>query len=197
MTCRLHRGFNCALLSPRGRGQVRGRLMNPYCLLPPEFCILGINTGGKTVSRLRVGVLFGGRSAEHEVSLRSAASVIAAMDRNKYEIVPIRIGRDGRWEIPSASSHSFLDGLAGEEAKTVALLADPTSPDLLEYETSQKAWRSSGRRVRRFFPRHSWDLRRGRYASRNARVGWCCFRRRRRRGLGGLHGQSLYEVDPS
>ena len=104
------------------------------------------------MSRLRVGVLFGGRSAEHEVSLRSAASVIAAMDRNKYEIVPIRIGRDGRWEIPSAGSHSFLDGLAGEEAKTVALLADPTSPDLLEYETSQKAWRSSGRRVDVFFP---------------------------------------------
>ena len=54
------------------------------------------------VNRIRVGVLFGGRSAEHEVSLRSAASVVAALDRSKYQIVPIKIRKDGCWELPSA-----------------------------------------------------------------------------------------------
>ena len=43
--------------------------------------------------RLRVGVLFGGRSSEHEISLRSALTVMSAMDPARYEIVPIGIGR--------------------------------------------------------------------------------------------------------
>jgi D-alanine-D-alanine ligase len=47
--------------------------------------------------RLRVGVLFGGRSGEHEVSLRSAWSVIGALDQTRYEVVPIAITREGRW----------------------------------------------------------------------------------------------------
>ena len=47
--------------------------------------------------RLRVGLLFGGRSGEHEVSLASAASVIRALDPEKYEAVPIGITKDGRW----------------------------------------------------------------------------------------------------
>jgi D-alanine-D-alanine ligase len=46
---------------------------------------------------MRVGVVYGGRSGEHEVSLRSAASIIAALDRTRYEVVPIAIGKDGRW----------------------------------------------------------------------------------------------------
>ena len=48
-------------------------------------------------NKLRVGVLFGGRSGEHEVSLLSAASVMQAMDRNKYEVVPIGITKQGLW----------------------------------------------------------------------------------------------------
>src|SRR5208283_4926493 len=47
--------------------------------------------------RLRVGVLFGGRSGEHEVSLASAASVIRGLDPDKYEPVPIGIAKDGHW----------------------------------------------------------------------------------------------------
>ncbi len=57
--------------------------------------------------KIRVGVLFGGRSGEHEVSLVSAASVIAALDRNKYDVVPIGIAPDGRW-ISSGESLSLL-----------------------------------------------------------------------------------------
>ena len=52
-----------------------------------------------TVKRLRVGVLYGGRSGEHEVSLASAASVFAHLDRTRYEPVPIRIEKDGRWAL--------------------------------------------------------------------------------------------------
>jgi len=47
--------------------------------------------------KLRIAVICGGRSGEHEVSLQSAASVIAALDPAKYSILPVRIGRDGRW----------------------------------------------------------------------------------------------------
>ncbi len=49
------------------------------------------------MSRLRVGILFGGRSGEHEVSLASAASVLRAMDPARYEGIPLGIARDGRW----------------------------------------------------------------------------------------------------
>jgi D-alanine-D-alanine ligase len=51
------------------------------------------------VKRLRVGVIYGGRSGEHEVSLASAAAVFANLDRSKYEPVPIRVDKDGRWTI--------------------------------------------------------------------------------------------------
>lgn len=47
--------------------------------------------------KLRVGVLFGGKSGEHEVSLVSARSVMAAIDQNRFEVVPIGIDREGRW----------------------------------------------------------------------------------------------------
>src|ERR1700733_2040762 len=51
--------------------------------------------------RLRVGVLFGGRSGEHEVSLLSAASILKAIDRTRFEVVPIGITKEGRWLAPA------------------------------------------------------------------------------------------------
>ncbi len=47
--------------------------------------------------KLRVGVVFGGRNSEHEVSLKSARSVMQALDGDKYEVVPIGVAKDGRW----------------------------------------------------------------------------------------------------
>src|SRR5262249_6390069 len=47
--------------------------------------------------KLRIGIVFGGRSGEHEVSLASAASVLAAIDQGRYEVVPMGIARDGHW----------------------------------------------------------------------------------------------------
>ncbi len=49
--------------------------------------------------RLRIGVIYGGRSGEHEVSLASAAAIFANLDRERYDPVPIRISRDGRWSV--------------------------------------------------------------------------------------------------
>src|SRR5678816_1461576 len=48
--------------------------------------------------KIRVGVIRGGRSGEHEVSLRSAESILNAIDRNKYDVVPITISHEGTWE---------------------------------------------------------------------------------------------------
>ena len=53
------------------------------------------------MKKLRVGVLFGGRSGEHEVSLLSAASVLNAIDKKKYDVVPIGITKEGCWLTPS------------------------------------------------------------------------------------------------
>ena len=50
------------------------------------------------MSKIRVGVIRGGRSGEHEVSLRSAESILNAIDRNKYDVVPVTISHEGRWE---------------------------------------------------------------------------------------------------
>ena len=60
------------------------------------------------MKRLRIGVLYGGRSGEHEVSLASAAAVYANLDPQRYERVALRIEKDGRWVLadrpPSAAS---------------------------------------------------------------------------------------------
>ena len=61
------------------------------------------------MAKLRVGVLFGGRSGEHEVSLLSAASVIEAMDKDKYEVVPIGITKEGHW-LTSSHAERLLKG---------------------------------------------------------------------------------------
>ncbi|TML96418.1 MAG: D-alanine--D-alanine ligase, partial [Actinobacteria bacterium] len=51
--------------------------------------------------RLRVAILAGGRSSEHEISLASARSVLESLDPERYEVVTVAIGRDGRWELGS------------------------------------------------------------------------------------------------
>ena len=55
------------------------------------------------MSRIRVGILFGGRSAEHEVSLQSARNIVDAIDKNKYEIVLIGIDKEGGWHLDAGS----------------------------------------------------------------------------------------------
>src|SRR5260370_34875703 len=79
------------------------------------------------MAKLRVGILFGGRSGEHEVSLLSAASVLNAIDKTKYEVVPIGITKDGRW-LTAEHAERLLKGekQAGEGARATHLRAgDP------------------------------------------------------------------------
>jgi D-alanine-D-alanine ligase len=91
--------------------------------------------------KLRVGVIFGGRSSEHEVSVRSAASVIEAIDRKKYDVLPIAISREGKWLSPPEAA-----GLLSEAARSrlpsqteamvrgdVAILGDPSHEGLLAF----------------------------------------------------------------
>jgi len=94
--------------------------------------------------KIRLGVLFGGRSGEHEVSLTSAASVFKALDPAKYEVVPVGITREGRWRV-GPKAFGLLKEAAGndpgeptaplqsvlEEGRVVTPSVDPTSPKLL------------------------------------------------------------------
>ncbi|HEY8998036.1 MAG TPA: D-alanine--D-alanine ligase family protein, partial [Edaphobacter sp.] len=59
--------------------------------------------------KLRIGILFGGRSGEHEVSLLSAASILKAIDRNKYDVTPIGITKEGRW-VTASDAQALLTG---------------------------------------------------------------------------------------
>jgi len=82
-------------------------------------------------SPLTIAVLFGGRSAEHEVSLRSAASVYSAMDRSRYRVVPVLITRDGAWyrrpdEISSFSEQAYLP-----ESERLIFSPDPAHRGLM------------------------------------------------------------------
>src|SRR6185369_5304982 len=63
------------------------------------------------MTRMRVGVLYGGRSGEHEISLRSAATIVGALDPARYDVVPIAIGKDGRWRT-GIDSKRLLDEAA-------------------------------------------------------------------------------------
>lgn len=83
--------------------------------------------------RLRVGVIFGGRSGEHEVSLVSARSVMGAMDPQKYEVVPIGITKEGMW----LASGDPMEALATGDLSLTApatLLADPSRAGLMRLE---------------------------------------------------------------
>jgi len=79
--------------------------------------------------RLRIGILFGGRSGEHEVSLASAASVIRALDPEKYEAVPIGISKDGRWLV-GTKAHTMLPEFL-KSGDRVSLPPDPTAGALI------------------------------------------------------------------
>jgi D-alanine-D-alanine ligase len=89
--------------------------------------------------KLRVGVIFGGRSGEHEVSLRSAESVISAMDRSKYEIVPIGITREGRWLRSGDSTALIAESVTSsvetaDSSAEVAIIGDPTRRGLMKLD---------------------------------------------------------------
>src|ERR1051326_6998231 len=76
------------------------------------------------MKKLRVGILFGGRSGEHEVSLLSAASVLNAIDKEKYEVVPIGITKEGRW-LTDNHAEQLLRGEKTPESSRHLRAGDP------------------------------------------------------------------------
>jgi D-alanine-D-alanine ligase len=74
--------------------------------------------------RVRVAVLLGGRSSEHEVSLASARSVLEALDPERYDTVTVEIGRDGRWELGTGSDGSVAETLPVPTSKVPATLGE-------------------------------------------------------------------------
>jgi len=84
--------------------------------------------------KLRVGVLFGGRSGEHEVSLASAASIIRGLDPQKYEAVPIGITKEGHWLIGAGAQKMLPEVL--RTGQRVVMSADPTESALMPLDGS-------------------------------------------------------------
>ncbi|HJY27444.1 MAG TPA: D-alanine--D-alanine ligase family protein [Pyrinomonadaceae bacterium] len=92
--------------------------------------------------KLRVGVIFGGRSGEHEVSIRSARAIVEAIDRKKFEVVPIGITTEGKWLAPAQSAQllpAAVQPLLPSKTHTatgdVALLGDPSRKGLISLES--------------------------------------------------------------
>jgi D-alanine-D-alanine ligase len=92
-------------------------------------------------ARRRVVVLFGGRSAEHEVSVASARSVAAALDPGRYEVVPVGIDKEGRWHRLPAPPEPGPDGglaVVGPEGPLVRLALDAGEPVLVAEDGSRE-----------------------------------------------------------
>ena len=92
-----------------------------------------------------MGVIFGGRSGEHEVSVLSAASVIESIDRKKYDVLPIAISREGKWLSPTEARNLLppnaqlllppsVANVANQAQSAVAILGDPSHSGLLSFD---------------------------------------------------------------
>ncbi len=96
--------------------------------------------------KLRVGVIFGGKSGEHEVSIRSARAVIESIDRKKYDVLPIAISKEGKWLPPAEAAkllppsvHSFLPAdFAAQGRGDVAILGDPSHQGLISLSATSR-----------------------------------------------------------
>jgi D-alanine-D-alanine ligase len=97
--------------------------------------------------KLRIGVIFGGRSGEHEVSVRSARSVIEAIDKAKYAVVPIAITREGKWLAPAAAAEMLPKQIRpllsartqDGQREDVAIIGDPSRKGLMRLDSRESA----------------------------------------------------------
>jgi len=78
--------------------------------------------------KLRVGILFGGKSGEHEISLRSARSILEAIDRTKYDVVELGIDKQGKWLTGSAAQKLIGSSASGAAPKSVSLATAAANP---------------------------------------------------------------------
>ncbi len=90
--------------------------------------------------KLRVGLIFGGRSGEHEVSLASAKSVLANLDPRRYDVVPIGIAKNGTWllgdEQTAMLTQAIVSTASSERSTAVTLTGDPTVRRLIPLQGS-------------------------------------------------------------
>jgi len=124
-----------------GRPAWRAQQVVPGSAGPAKPAILVL-----AVKKLRVGVIYGGRSGEHEVSVASAAAVLQHLDRQRYEPIPMRIEKDGRWILPDRlpSSSSAAEVIAQSRAQPAPrigrggleahLLAHPAEEQIMTIE---------------------------------------------------------------
>ena len=94
------------------------------------------------IKKIKVGIIFGGRSGEHEVSFCSASSIIKAIDKDKYTVVPIGITKEGRWISPQDSVSALQSGKIKGKS-TVILLNDPSGSALVRIDNNQRLDKSS------------------------------------------------------
>src|SRR4030095_14766760 len=111
------------------------------------------------MTKLRVGVIYGGRSGEHEVSLASAGAAFKTLDPQRYEAVPIKIEKDGRWTLPAAPPR--LDkaadviaskGVAAGAALEAHVVAHPGAETLMRIDRAAAAPVVSGLTLDVVFP---------------------------------------------
>ncbi|MCL7451632.1 MAG: D-alanine--D-alanine ligase [Anaerolineae bacterium] len=86
---------------------------------------------------MKVGLIFGGRSGEHEVSLMSARGIMAAIDRDKYQVVPIGITKEGSW-LASGDPLAALASGEPSQSNHAALLAEPSQRGLMRLEDREQ-----------------------------------------------------------
>ena len=101
--------------------------------------------------RLRVGIVFGGRSVEHDVSLVSARSVLSVLDPARYDVVPIGVTRQGEWLTSRDVQRMLDDGVGRDTGDHAALLADPSVGGLVRVG-------DDGRLARDSAPRETLDV---------------------------------------
>jgi D-alanine-D-alanine ligase len=124
-------------------------------------------------SKLRVGVVFGGRSGEHEVSLRSAHSVFEALDRAKYDVIPIAITKEGQWlgladamrMLPAQSQQLLSEKAVAKASETLSIVGDPSHPGFVSRQGADE--RSDGKLLDVVFP-----VLHGTYGEDGAIQGW-------------------------
>jgi hypothetical protein len=111
---------------------------------PPLQELAGLRASGRPatrvgrVSRTRLAVVFGGRSTEHAISCISAGSILAAVDRDRYDVVAVGITPEGRWVLapddPALLALSGRELPAVKDGQAVALPGDPTAGGLVALE---------------------------------------------------------------
>ncbi len=96
--------------------------------------------------KIKIGIIFGGRSGEHEISIRSAKTVIEQIDKNKYEVLPLAISREGNWLnlseslrlLPQTIQENLNETVGKFSDNAIALIGDTKYKGLTNLETSEK-----------------------------------------------------------